>query len=156
MRRFTDFSGARPAHLLVLLPCLALAAYAAAFLLGDPASPTILTWFAGAVLAHDFVLFPLYTGTDRVLRLLPVRIINYVRLPLLGAGLTFVMFLPGIIRQGTVTHLAATSLSQQPYLGRWLWLVVALFAASGLAYLLRVVTTHARAKTSARPPIDRT
>jgi hypothetical protein len=30
------------------------------------------------------------------------------------------------------------------------------FATSGLAYVLRLVTTHARAKTRARAPIDRT
>lgn len=113
---------------------LALAAYAGSFLLGNPALPTMLAWFVGAAVVHDFVLFPLYALTDQVLRRLPVRIINHIRLPLLGAGLTFLMFLPGIIRHSEATHQAATSLSQQPYLGRWLWLVVTMFATSGAVY----------------------
>ncbi len=59
MRRFTDSYGARPAHLLVLLACFAVAAYAGSLLLGDPALLTMLVWFVGAALAHDLVLFPL-------------------------------------------------------------------------------------------------
>jgi len=153
-KRFTDFYGAHPAHLLVLLVSLALAAYAGAFLLGDPALPTILLWFVGAVIAHVFVVFPLYTLADLGLRQLPVRIVNHLRLPLLGAGLTFVMFLPSIVRQGEATHMAATSLSQQPYLGRWLWLVLAMFATSGLTYVLRLTTAHAKRKTRAKAAID--
>lgn len=146
MSRFNDFYGARPPHLLLLLACLALAAYAGSFLLGDPALLTMLAWFAGAAVAHDFVLFPLYTLAGRLLRCLPPRVVNYIRLPLLGAGLTFLMFLPGIIRQGDATHLAATSLSQQPYLDRWLWLVLAMFTTSGLIAMIRMTTAYTRAK----------
>lgn len=144
MRRFTDAYGAHPAHLLVLLGCLALAAYAAALALGDPTLPTMLVWFVGAAVVHDLLLFPLYTLADRLLGAalawLPrprVPLVNHVRVPLLGAGLTFLMFLPGILRQGGPTHLAATGLDQEPYLGRWLWLVAGLVAASVLIYLGR-------------------
>jgi hypothetical protein len=139
MRRY----GSSPAHLVVLLACLALAAYAASFLLGDPSLLRVLTWFVGAAVVHDLVLFPLYALADRVLgRLprLPVLLVNHVRVPLLGAGLTFLVFLPGIIRKGEETHLAATGLDQQPYLGRWLGLVVAMFAVSALVYLIRLAT----------------
>ncbi|GHF50194.1 hypothetical protein FHX82_003861 [Amycolatopsis bartoniae] len=139
MKPFTRLYGAGPAHLLVLLACLALAAYAASFLLGDPALFTILVWFAGAAVAHDFVLFPLAALADRLLCRAPMRVVNHLRLPLLGAGLTFVLFLPGIVRQGGDTHLAATGLTQQPYLGRWLWLVLAMFVLSGLVYAVRAL-----------------
>jgi hypothetical protein len=64
-----------------------------------------------------------------------------VRVPLLGAALTFLVFLPGIIRQGGVTHLAATGLDQQPYLGRWLALVASMIVLSALVYVVRVVVT---------------
>ena len=69
-------------------------------------------------------------------------LVNHVRVPLLGAGLTLLMFLPGIIRQGEATHLAATGLDQAPYLGRWLGLVAALFALSALVYAVRVRPAH--------------
>jgi hypothetical protein len=57
---------------------------------------------------HDLVLFPLYAGADRVLTaVLPGPKVNYLRVPALGAGLALLMFWPGIVRQGEVTHLAA-------------------------------------------------
>jgi hypothetical protein len=149
MRRFADRYGAPPTHLLVLVGCLALAGYAASFLLGDPALLRVLTWFVGAAVAHDLVLFPLYAMGDRVLgRLprLPVPLVNHVRVPLLGAGLTFLVFLPGIIRHGEATHLAATGLDQQPYLGRWLALVAAMVALSALVYLIRALRQRARSR----------
>ena len=147
MRRY----GASPAHLLVLLACLALAGYAASFLLGDPALLRVLTWFVGAAVVHDLVLFPLYALADRVLgRLprLPVPLINHVRVPLLGAGLTFLVFLPGIVRHGQETHLAATGLDQQPYLGRWLAIVAAMVALSALVYLVRAVRQRSRSRAA--------
>jgi hypothetical protein len=149
MRRFTDRYGDRPAHLALMLGCVAVAAYAASFLLGDPALLTVLIWFVGAALAHDLVLFPLYAAADRVLTgvagRLPrgrVPLVNHIRVPALGAGLTLLMFLPGIIRQGGPTHLAATGLDQQPYLGRWLWLVAAMAGASAVIYGLRVLAVR--------------
>jgi hypothetical protein len=151
MSRFVDRYGAPPAHLLVLVGCLALAGYAASFLLGDPALLRVLTWFVGAAVAHDLVLFPLYAMGDRVLgRLprLPVPLVNHVRVPLLGAGLTFLVFLPGIIRHGEATHLAATGLDQQPYLGRWLALVAAMVALSALVYLVRAVRQRSRSRAA--------
>ncbi|GAA0908865.1 hypothetical protein [Pseudonocardia zijingensis] len=139
MRRFTDRYGASPAHLAALLACVAPAAYAASFLLGDPALLRVLCWFVGAAVVHDLVLFPLYALADRLLTRLPVPLVNHVRVPLLGAGLTFLVFLPGIIRQGGETHLAATGLDQEPYLGRWLALVAAMFVLSGLLYAVRLL-----------------
>jgi hypothetical protein len=141
MRRFTDRYGAPPSQLLALLACVALAGYAASFLLGDPALLRVLGWFVGAAVVHDLVLFPLYALGDRALARLPrsrVPLVNHVRVPLLGAGLTFLVFLPGIVRQGEATHLAATGLDQQPYLGRWLGLVVVMVVFSALVYLVRL------------------
>ncbi|GAA5122381.1 hypothetical protein [Pseudonocardia adelaidensis] len=153
MRRFADRYGARPAHLLMLLGCFALAAYAASFLLGDPALLHVLGWFLGAAVVHDLVLFPLYALADRVLARLPrprVPLVNHVRVPLLGAGLTFLVFLPGIVRQGGATHLAATGLDQQPYLGRWLALVAAMIVLSALVYAVRlVVRPRSRSRAAA-------
>ncbi|GAA1332989.1 hypothetical protein HF577_06910 [Pseudonocardia xinjiangensis] len=146
MGTFISRYGARPAHLALLLVSFAVAAYAASFLLGDPALLTVLVWFVGAAVVHDLVLFPLYAAADGFLTATVARlprprvpVINHIRIPALGAGLTLLMFLPGIIRQGGVTHMAATGLDQQPYLGRWLWLVVVLFAVSAVVYGVRLL-----------------
>jgi hypothetical protein len=126
--------------------CLALAAYAAFFLLGDPALLRMLVWFAAAAVVHDLVIFPLYAGADRVLTaVLPGPTVNYLRVPALGAGLALLMFWPGIVRQGEVTHLAATGLDQAPYLGRWLVLCAVLFGASAVVFGARVALRRIRA-----------
>jgi hypothetical protein len=133
-------------EVVVLLGCLAFAGYAASFLLGDPALLRVLTWFVGAAVVHDLVLFPLYALADRVIGRLPrpsVSLVNHVRVPLLGAGLTFLVFLPGIVRHGEANHLAATGLDQQPYLGRWLALVAAMAALSALVYVVRLARVRA-------------
>ena len=157
MRRFREVYGERPAHLVVLVGCLAVAGYAASFLLGDPALPRLLVWFGAAALGHDLVLVPLYSALDRALvgstrrwALAGVPLVNHVRVPLLGAGLALLMFLPGIIRQGEPAHLAATGLDQAPYLGRWLGLAVALALASALVLLLRVAVARRRARGARR------
>jgi hypothetical protein len=149
--RFSDVYGDGPGHLVVMLGCIAVSAYAASFLLGDPALLTVLVWFVGAALIHDMVLFPLYAVADRGLtavagRLPTMRvpIVNHVRIPVLAAGLTLLMFLPGIIKQGEGTHLAATGLDQAPYLGRWLGLVAALVLTSAVIYAIRLLVPRRR------------
>ncbi|MCE0767322.1 hypothetical protein LWC35_31120 [Pseudonocardia kujensis] len=128
-----------------VLACLTLGASAATIVVRDPtlhpSIPWMLAWFAGALLLHDLVLFPLYAAVDRALVRLPtgpVPLVNHVRVPLLGAGLTLLVHLPGIIRQGGPVHLGATGLDQTPYLARWLWLVLAMAGASALLWVVRV------------------
>jgi hypothetical protein len=65
--------------------------------------------------------------------------------------LALLLFLPGITRQGGPAHLAASGLDQQPYLGCWLWLVVALFAASALVYGARLVLTRPPGRVGGPP-----
>ncbi len=137
--------GAGPGHLLAVLACLVIAGGAVAIVAGDPAWPVMLAWFLAAVLLHDLVLFPLYAAGDRLLTAVPARrrprvpVVNHVRVPLLGAGLTFLLFLPGILGRGEPTLRAASGLGTNPVLGRWLLLVAAMAAASALVYLVRVM-----------------
>lgn len=155
MVAFARRIGASPAHVIVLVAALVLAGYAAWFLLGDPSLLRVLVWFAGAAVVHDVVLFPLYSAADRVLVAAGrgrVPLINHVRVPALGAGLTLLMFWPGILRQGEITHLAATGLDQAPYLGRWLGLTAVLCAASALVYVGRTATARLRHRRPPRAP----
>jgi hypothetical protein len=70
---------------------------------------------------------------------------NYVRVPALGAGLTLLIFLPGIIEQGAATYQAATGQTQQPFLGRWLLLTAVMFAVSAAGYVGRLTLARRRA-----------
>jgi hypothetical protein len=132
----------------VLLACFALAGYAATKWVAEPLWWWVLVWFAAAVIGHDLVLFPLYALADRSLnmtlgasrrhRLVPPLVdpVNYIRIPVLGAGLTFLVFLPGIVRQGQDTYVAATGQTQEPFLQRWLLLVAGMFALATFVYVL--------------------
>jgi hypothetical protein len=112
---------------------------------------SIAVWFLAAVIGHDLVLFPLYALADRSLtaalaamrnrRAGPsprVSPLNYLRVPTLAAGLSLLLFFPGIIQQGKATYSAATGQSQEPFFGRWLLLVAALYGFSALAYATRL------------------
>jgi uncharacterized membrane protein YesL len=162
---FHDVYGSYPLHLLTMAAGFALLGYIVATVkpmtLWNPHSwwQSIAVWFAGAVIAHDLLLFPVYALADRILwaragrrpdgpRRLAVR--NYLRIPALGSGLTLLVFLPGIIGQGASTYLAATGQTQQPFLGRWLLLTAAMFTTSALFYLVRAVLASRRSSRVCR------
>jgi hypothetical protein len=63
----------------------------------------------------------------------------------MAAGLTLLIFLPGIIEQGAPTYLAATGQTQQPFLGRWLLLTAVMFGISAAAYAARLGVARRRA-----------
>jgi hypothetical protein len=142
--------GANPLHLLALLASFAVAGYAVAHLSHESTFWRIVSWFLAAVVGHDLVLFPLYALADGSLRqalraLWPRRgavsrvpPLNYIRVPVLGAALLLLVFLPGIVQQGQSTYHAATGQTQQPYLDRWLLLTAAMFTISAVAYAVRL------------------
>jgi hypothetical protein len=156
---FQNVYGSYPLHLLTMAAGFALLGYVVVTVkpmtLWNPHSwwQSIAVWFAGAVIAHDLLLFPIYAFADRILwaragrrpvRHLPVSVRNYFRIPALGSGLTLLVFLPGIIGQGASTYLAATGQTQQPFLGRWLLLTAAMFITSAIVYLLRLALAGRR------------
>ena len=178
MRRFARFYGAHPLHLLTMMCCFAL--WLAVIVVAGPQTfintqvwwQSIAVWFVGAAVLHDMLLFPLYALADLSLRTglramrgvsIPKRtvvpIVNYVRLPVLGSGLTFLMFFPGIIKQGAFFYHNATGMTQDPFLHRWLLLVAAMFGTSAMAYALRLAL-HARRTPAAHahnePPASTT
>jgi hypothetical protein len=74
--------------------------------------------------------------------------LNYFRVPTLAAGLSLLLFWPGIIQQGQFSYVAATGQNQQPFFGRWLLLVAALYGVSALAYAGRLAATARRGKNT--------
>ncbi|OBG99547.1 hypothetical protein A5696_17885 [Mycobacterium sp. E2699] len=165
--RFAAAYGAHPLHLLTMLSGFALLGYVLATFrpvtLWNSGTwwQSIAVWLAAAVIAHDLLLFPLYALADRLLwqraaRSSPPKVCarNHIRVPALGAGLTLLIFLPGIIQQGAPTYQAATGQTQQPFLGRWLLLTAAMFAASALCYAARLAGLRFRAAGAQRgePP----
>lgn len=158
--KFRVVYGSHPLHLLVLIAGFALFGAVISTLgwkaLWNPTTwwQSIAVWFAAAIILHDLVLFPLYAVADRVLTRATglrsetssrrVSVLNYIRVPALGAALTLVVFLPGIIEQGAPEYLAATGQTQEPFLGRWLLLTAALFVASAIVYAIRLAQTRKR------------
>jgi hypothetical protein len=161
--RFRAVYGSNPLHLLTLIAGFALFGYILATIkpstLWNPNTwwQSILVWFAAAIVAHDLVLFPVYSLIDRILvagsRLRPrakasVPVLNYVRIPAMGAALTLLVFLPGIIQQGAPVYAAATGQTQEPFLGRWLLLTAAMFAISAVVYGIRLAASRRVRSTS--------
>jgi len=169
--RFTAIYGGNPLHLLGSIAAWALAGYVVT-VLGPQALwnagvwwQSIAVWFLASIIAHDLVLFPLYALADRSFAgalaavrgrwkgpspwMPQVSPLNYLRVPTLATGLSLLLFFPGIIQQGESTYFAATGQNQQPFLGRWLLLVAALYGLSALAYAARLAAAGRRAK-----PID--
>ena len=155
---FRRVYGSHPLHLLILLAGFALLGYVLVTI--KPATlwnthtwwQSIIVWFAAAIIAHDLVLFPIYAFVDRLLvaasDIRPRRtesavpVVNYIRVPALGAALTLLVFLPGIIKQGAPTYAAALGQTQDPFLGRWLLLVAAMFASSAVLYAIRLALSR--------------
>ena len=162
LARYRDLYGSHPLHLLTMLAGFALVGYVLATFkpvtLWNPHVwwQSIAVWFAAAIVLHDLVLYPVYALADRLLAIPahrrraapPVPALNYIRIPALASGLTLLVFLPGIIKQGGPTYLAATGQTQQPFLGRWLLLTAAMFGSSAALYLIRILLAHRR---TARP-----
>jgi hypothetical protein len=138
MARFRALYGSSPLHLIALVASLALTAYAALKIADTGSGAKIALWLVGGALAHDLVLFPLYTllgllaGANR-----PRRATNFVRVPAMISGLFFLMFVPLICSLAPETYQSASGLRPEPYLERWLAITAVLFLASGLLYALR-------------------
>ncbi|OBJ08789.1 hypothetical protein [Mycobacterium sp. 1465703.0] len=164
---FARIYGSHPLHLLTMIAGFALLGYVIAVIkpvtLWNPHVwwQSIIVWFAAAIIAHDLVLFPVYASLDRLLsrnRAQPqleragarVPVLNYFRVPTLGASLTLLVFLPGIIKQGAATYRAATGQTQEPFLGRWLLLTAAMFAISAAIYAVRVAVLCRRTRRAPR------
>jgi hypothetical protein len=149
VRWFRSHYGAGPIHLLGLLICFAIAAYAVTRVFGEGGWKGVFSWFVICLVIHDLIAWPLYTWADRkVIRWqsrrpgrppLQVPWINHVRVPTIISGTLLVMFSPLIFRISNLTFESYTGFSENIYLTNWLMVTVILFAGSAVVYLLRLV-----------------
>lgn len=166
--------GAHPLQLVLILFGFAVVAYALSLLgftaLWNPDTwwQSIAVWFVGAALAHDLLLFPVYAFADRILVIATGRrrsarssrsgpsLVNFVRVPLLAAGLITLLFFPGIIEQGAGAYNRATGQTQQPFLHRWVILCALILLSGLIAYLFARAAWKSRPPTSPDQPVSST
>lgn len=145
MARFIRWYGSGPLHLLVLIASFALTGYAMVRLFAIQPWQ-VAVWFVGAAILHDIILLPLYSLADlsalsvlrhRTNRGPTVPRINYLRVPAFLSGLLLLVWFPLILGLA-VPYAGDTGLPESVYLGRWLAITGVLFAASALAFALRL------------------
>ena len=147
--------GAGPLHLLSHVAALALAGYAFTRIFAGAQPWNVVLWFAGALVVHDAIAFPLYTALNRLALGWAGRSINHVRAPVLLSALTFLVFCPLILGLGGGRYERATTLSQDVYLGRWLVLCGAMFTISALLYALSARRRGARSSAARAASVRR-
>lgn len=144
--------GASPLHLLAHLAILPLAGWAILQLMDLSNAANVLLWFVAAVLLHDAVVWPLYSGIDRaadaasaaVDRGGHVRAINHVRVPLGLSALMFLVFFPAILERAEGNFQRVSGVPWDGHLERWLLVSFALFAGSAVLYAVRVRRARGR------------
>jgi hypothetical protein len=131
------FYGASPAHLLAHLIGLPIAAWAILTVLDFRAAANVVTWLFAAVILHDLVLLPLYSGIDLAARQVFRGAINHVRVPAGLSLLLLLVFWSTIRGKGAGTFARVSGLEWDGYALRWLLVSAGLFAVSGALYLVR-------------------
>ena len=132
-----DRYGASPLHLLAHLIALPLVAFALLQIAERGDARRILIWLALSAVVHDLVLLPFYGLLDPVEQRAAGRAVNFVRAPTLISGLLLLVFFPAISGKGQGAFHGVSGLDYDGYLARWLLITAALFALSGVAYLVR-------------------
>lgn len=140
--------GAKPLHLLATVASLAVAGYAFLRIFENPGTGAVLLWLAGAVVAHDLIALPLYSALLRVAeegaeatvrpRRRALLTLNHVRIPAALSLLLLAVSLGLILELDQRRYELTTGLDTDRYLGNWLLITAALFAASGLSYALKL------------------
>ena len=139
--------GAGPLRVTTALATLMLSGYALLELFHHAKPLEIAAWLAGMLIGHDLVFFPAYSllglianpgRRDRPRSPVRISAINHLRIPALFAGLTLLVWAPLILRLDPTRYHVDTAQDVQPYLGRWLLVSGAMFAASAILFAIRV------------------
>lgn len=148
-------------HLLGLTAAFALAGYVATRIAGVPQATRIGIWFLAGVLAHDLLLWPLYTlvdrGAVRAARRHPERLpkvpwINHLRVPVVLSAVWLMISFPVVLRLTPGAYRTATGLTPDIYLNRWLALSAIAFGVSAVVYALRLGRAVRAERAGQRPP----
>jgi hypothetical protein len=168
--RLRRWYGAPLRHLLALLASFALAGYAVHAVAAAGQWRGFVIWFGAAIVAHDLLLFPVYSFADRMLRQSLRRragggrspratgagqtsaahaappVLNYLRVPAAFSLLLLLVWFPLILGLSSDRYQRASGLSASPYLWRWLAVTGTAFAASAVWYAVsrRRLARHAR------------
>ena len=148
MRWIRKRYGAHPVHLLLMLACFAIAAYALTRIKDQGELAITVVVFAGALVLHDFIGWPLYTWADRLAQRVSGRRsprrrpevpwINHLRVPAFISGVLLIIAFPLIAQMKHGFYAAVSGVSETPYLTHWLLVTAALFILSALLYLIRL------------------
>jgi hypothetical protein len=176
--RLRRWYGAPLRHLLALLVSFALAGYAVQAVAAAGQWRGFALWFGAAIVVHDLLLFPVYSGADRMLRQFLRRqagsrrspwpagpgragqagaapaappVLNYLRLPAAFSLLLLLVWFPLILGLSSDRYLRASGLAAGPYLWRWLAVTGAAFAASAVWYTVSMRRSAGPARRSRRP-----
>ncbi len=155
--------GAHPVHLLLMLACFAVAAYALTRMRDQTGLVQIVVLFAAALVAHDVFGWPLYTWADLVAQRFSRRKgprprpqvpwINHLRVPAVIAGTLLIISFPLVLQLSHSYYAAVSGVSEFPYLEHWLLVTAVLFAGSAMIYMLRVAWAR---RTKAEPATEAT
>ncbi|WP_157260731.1 hypothetical protein [Patulibacter minatonensis] len=166
--------GASPAHLLLHLGGIALAAWALSQSFDgrySAAYGNLVVWMVGGAILNDFVALPLYVGADKAARFVwglvrgarpgvavaapprsaPPRVLGngHVRVPLVMSAVLLLVYFPNVAHKAPLNHTLATGLAEQPdYAGRWLAITAGLMIVSALLYLARLARARTRTATT--------
>lgn len=134
--------GASPLHLILHVALFAAFAWVALQLADARAASNVVLWFLAALVLHDLVLLPFYSGIDRAAtRLTTPQRINHLRIPAALSALLLLLFFPPICgkNEGSFARVAGTA--PEGYAERWLLVTAVLFGGSALLYLARAAVT---------------
>jgi hypothetical protein len=140
--------GAHPVHLLLMLACFAIAAYALTRIKDQGELAVTVIVFAAALVLHDLVGWPIYTWLDRVAQRLSGRRvagrrpevpwINHLRVPSFISGVLLIIAFPLIAQLKHSYYATVAGVSETAYLTHWLLVTASLFVASAVIYMGRV------------------
>ena len=146
-RRFRYEYGSGPLHLVAVAASFSLAGWALVQLFDTPNAVNVAIWLGGGVILHDLVLLPLYSLLAAIAYrglgaargdALRISALNHLRVPVVLAGVLFLVWFPEILGLSDPRFQHATGRTTGGYLARWLLLTGAMFALSAVAFAVRV------------------
>ena len=150
MRRVRVFYGSSQLHLLAVIVTMSFAAYGALRIAEGSDAVNTFLWLGGAIVAHDLISFPLYSGLNLIAHrsfVGPLRgpateravpLINHIRIPAILSGFALAAWFPLILRLSAENYRLKSGLNADVFLARWLLITAALFLGSALIYAVRL------------------